>query len=112
MLARISHQPSATPIKSSRHSKGIRCSSTLKCEYTPASDSRRETPGLTGALPSRDEVGEKAGLGCYEVAPLALVESTVSGEIGHIFGSRVSLSIFWEVGEGRVALYSGEVLIV
>ena len=47
---------------------GNPCSSTLKCEYTPASDSRRETPGLTVALPSRDEVGEKAGLNfCLEI---------------------------------------------
>ena len=61
-LARISHQPSATTIESSRHPKGIPCSSTLKCEYTSASDSRREPPGLTGASPSRDEVGLKAGL--------------------------------------------------
>ncbi|MDX1971085.1 MAG: hypothetical protein SFY68_01000, partial [Candidatus Sumerlaeia bacterium] len=34
VLARISHQPSAPTIESSRHPKGIPCSSTLKCEYT------------------------------------------------------------------------------
>ena len=62
LLARISQQPSAPTIESSRHSKGIPCSSTLKCEYTSASDSRRETLGLTSPSLSRDEVGEKAGL--------------------------------------------------
>ena len=61
-LDRISHQPSAAKVESSRNSKGIPCSSTLKCEYTSASDSRRETLGLRSPSLSRDEVGEKAEL--------------------------------------------------
>jgi hypothetical protein len=56
----------------------------LEVEYTPASDSRRENPGLTGSSPSRDEVGEKAGLDvskvirCLEIASSTAVKNLVA----------------------------------
>ena len=90
-LARISHQPSATTVESSRHSKGTPCSSTLKCEYTSASDSRRETPGLTGTSPSRDEVDEKSGLELME-----------GGDVGMPQSESFSIGSFRKIKKGGV----------